>query len=254
MRLASVITGTCLLLSFAMPAHSGLNDLLKSAGDLVGGGSTSAQTASLSDSQISSGLRDALAVGARRAVELLGKQGGFLNDASVKIPLPGVLETAGKGLRAAGQGKYVDAFETSMNRAAEEAIPETLSIVEDTVRKMSLQDARGILSGGDDAATRYLEDKAGDQLRAAVLPIVSRATDSAGVTAAYKSMKKEAEGMMGGFGALGGLVDSKSLDLDDYVADKALDGLFVKLAAEEKMIRENPAARTTDILKTVFAK
>ena len=125
-------------------------------------------------------------------------------------------------------------------------------IVQDTVRNMSLEDVRGILEGGDDAATQYLRQHAGPQLREAVLPIVSSATDSAGATSGYKALKGQADGAIGGLGGLGGLVDTGSLDLDAYVADKTLDGLFVKLAAEEKAIRENPAARTSDILKTVF--
>ena len=163
-----------------------------------------------------------------------------------------MLETAAKGLRAAGQGEYVDQFETAVNRAAEQAVPQTLDIVQNTVRNMSLEDARGILSGGDDAATRYLREHAGPQLREAILPLISQATDSAGATSAYKALKGQADGMLGGMGALGGLVDTGSLDLDGYVADKTLDGLFLKLAAEEKLIRQDPVARTTDILKTVF--
>ena len=237
------------------PAQAGLDDLFKSAGDLlqdVPGASTAGSTASLSDMQITEGLQEALSVGARRAVELLGRQGGFLDDASVRIPLPGMLDSAAKGLRAAGQGQYVDEFETAVNRAAEQAVPQTLDIVQNTVRNMSWEDVRGILDGGDDAATRYLREHAGPQLREAVMPIISRATDSAGATSAYKALKSQADGMLGGFGALGGLVDTGSLDLDGYVADKTLDGLFLKLAAEEKQIRENPVARTTDILKTVF--
>ena len=236
-------------------ANAGFDDLLKSAGGLLkeapgipGTGSAD----SLSDSQITAGLKEALSVGARRAVELLGRQGGFLDDASVRIPLPGVLDTAAKGLRAAGQDQYVDEFETSVNRAAEKAVPQTLDIVQNTVRDMSLTDVRGILEGGDDAATQYLRKNAGPQLREAILPIVSKATDSAGATSAYKNLKTQADGALGGFGSLGGLVDTGSLDLDGYVADKTLDGLFLKLAAEEKAIRKDPVARTTDILKTVF--
>jgi hypothetical protein len=117
---------------------------------------------------------------------------------------------------------------------------------------MSLEDARGILNGGDDAATQYLREHAGPQLRDAILPLISQATDSAGATSAYKALKAQADGMLGGMGSLGGLVDTGSLDLDGYVADQTLDGLFLKLAAEEKQIRENPVARTTDILKSVF--
>ena len=236
------------------PAEAGFDDMFKSAGDLLKEvpGASNGGAAALSDSQITAGLKEALSVGARRAVELLGAQGGFLEDASVRIPLPGALESAAKGLRAAGQGQYVDEFETTVNRAAEQAVPQTLDIVQDTVRNMSLEDVRGILEGGDYAATQYLRQHAGPQLREAVLPIVSSATDSAGATSAYKALKGQADGAIGGLGGLGGLVDTGSLDLDAYVADKTLDGLFVKLAAEEKAIRENPAARTSDILKTVF--
>ena len=238
-------------------AHAGFDDLMKSAGGLLN--SPSATTAgraggSLSDGQINAGLKEALSVGAERAVSVLGSDGGFLNDASVRIPLPGVLGSAAKGLRAAGQGKYVDALETTMNRAAEEAVPETLGIVKDTVKNMTLDDVRGILGGGDDAATQFLRKRAGGSMRKAVLPIVSRATDSAGATVAYKTLKTQADGAIGGLGSLGGLVNTNSLDLDGYVTDKALDGLFLKLAAEEKAIRQNPLARSTDLLKTVFGK
>lgn len=237
-------------------ANAGFDDLMKSAGGLLKSvpGGTSGSSAALSDSQIGAGLKEALSVGAERAVALLGQDGGFLNDKSVRIPLPGVLDTAAKGLRAVGQGAYVDEFETTVNRAAEEAVPQTLGIVKDTVRNMTLEDVRGILSGGDDAATRFLRERAGGSLHNAILPIVSRATESAGATSAYKSLKTKADGMVGGFGSLGGLVDTGSLDLDSYVTDKTLDGLFLKLAAEEKAIRENPVARTTDLLKAVFAK
>jgi hypothetical protein len=236
-------------------AHAGFNDLLKSAGDLVKdvpGVSSGGTATSLSDAQIDAGLKEALSVGAARAVDLLGSQGGFLNDSSVRIPLPGMLDSAAKGLRAAGQGKYVDEFEVAMNRAAEQAVPQTLDIVQNTVRDMSLDDVRGILSGGDDAATQYLRKHAGGQMREAILPIVSNATDSAGATSAYKSLKTQADGLVGGFGGLGGLVDTGSLDLDNFVTDKTLDGLFLKLAAEEKQIRDNPAARSTELLKSVF--
>ena len=254
-RLPILVLSAGLIVSLG-PANAGFDVMFKSAGDLLKGApgaSNGGAAAALSDSQINAGLKEALSVGARRAVDLLGRQGGFLDDASVRIPLPGALESAAKGLRAAGQGQYVDEFETTVNRAAEQAVPQTLDIVQDTVSNMSLEDVRGILGGGDDAATQYLRKHAGPQLREAILPIVSNATDNAGATSAYKALKGQAEGAIGGLGSLGGLMDTGSLDLDGYVADKTLDGLFVKLAAEEKAIRENPVARTSDILKTVFS-
>ena len=248
----SLLTG---MLLAAGVANAGFDDLFKSAGELLdkapAGLGTSA-TSSLSDSQIGAGLKEALSIGAERAVALLGRSGGFLDDSSVRIPLPGVLGTAAKGLRAAGQGHYVDQFETTVNRAAEQAIPETIEIVKETVSNMTLEDVRGILGGADDAATRFLRERAGGSLAEAIRPIVAKATDSAGATSAYKSSKTQADGMLGGLGGLGGLVSTDSLDLDSYVTEKALDGLFLKLAAEEKAIRENPVARTTDLLKTVF--
>jgi hypothetical protein len=251
-------------------AMAGFDDLFKSAGGLLEGATPALGTVgagALSDSQINAGLKEALGIGAERAVALLGQSGGFLNDSSVRIPLPGALETVGKGLRAVGQGHYVDEFETTVNRAAEQAVPKTLDIVKQTVSDMTLQDVRGILSGGDDAATRFLRERAGPHLHAAIKPIVSQATDSAGATAAYKQLVAQYTGsdslgaLGGGLGAsLGGLfggasgqaAQPASLDLDEYVTTKALDGLFVKLAAEERAIRENPLARTTDLLQTVF--
>lgn len=202
--------------------------------------------ASLSDAEISAGLREALAVGAERAVDILGRQGGFLDDPQVRIPLPDVLQTAAKGFRLFGKDQLVEDFETTVNRAAEQAIPRTLDIVKDTVRDMSLQDVRGILGGGDDAATRFLRERAGERLQQAIRPIVAQATDASGATAAYKRLANRVGSGMGGW------VDTGSLDLDDYVTGKTLDGLFLKLAEEERQIRENPVARSTDLLKKVF--
>lgn len=250
-----------LCVACANVAAIGLDDLLQSSGGLLeqatsttsaGNTGVGGSAASLSESQIESGLKQALSVGAERAVDLLGQSGGFLNDSSVRIPLPGVLDTAAKGLRAMGQGQYVDEFETSVNRAAEQAIPQTLDIVQETVNGMSLEDVRGILEGGDDAATRFLRERAGDSLAKAIHPIVSEATANSGATAAYKALTTQAEGMTSGLGSLGGLMNPGSMDLDSYVTEKTLDGLFLKLAAEEKAIRENPVARSTDLLKSVF--
>ncbi|WP_456445840.1 DUF4197 domain-containing protein [Thiolapillus sp.] len=229
-------------------AWAGFGDMLKdTAGSYLKGDSAAS---GLSQGQIGAGLKEALSVGAERAIDYLGKPGGFLNDAKVRIPLPSAVDKIASGLRMAGQGAMVDEFETTMNRAAEAAIPKTLDIVKETVSNMTLDDARKILNGGDDAATRYLREKAGPTLEKAVKPIVSQATDQVGATASYKQLTSSAGG-----GMLGGLLGGGSaLDLDSYVTEKTLDGLFYKLAEEEKAIRENPMARSTELLKQVFGK
>ncbi len=228
-------------------SHAGIDDLFKQADKLLNNNATSASNSHISDSRINAGLKQALSIGAERAIALLGKRGGFLNDRSVRIPLPGVLKSVGKGMRKLGQGKYVDQFETTVNRAAERAIPQTLNVVKDTVANMTLRDVRGILNGGDDAATRFLHRKAGPSLHAIIKPIVARATAETGATAAYKKLMGKADH------TLGGLLNTKTTDLDDYVTGKTLDGLFLKLAAEERKIRKDPVARTTDLLQQVFA-
>lgn len=248
MRISMVIVGA-VFLTASSASQAGFGDLFKSAEGILSGSGVlgeDATTSSLSDAQIGEGLKEALSVGAERAVSLLGSNGGFLNDKQVRIPLPGTLEQAGKAMRAVGYGELVDDFELTVNRAAEQAMPKTLDIVKQTVQGMTLSDVRKIFNGGDSAATDFLRERAGGQLHEAVRPVVSEATEKAGATAAYKNLQNQVSS------GIGGLLGAKSLDLDDYVTDKALDGLFLKLAAEEKAIRENPVARTTDLLKTVF--
>ena len=242
----------CVLLGSGS-ALAGFQDLLKSVEGLLPQNTQSPNHSSLSTIQIDAGLKEALSIGAERAVALLGKADGFLHDGHVRISLPSSLQTVATGLRAIGQGNYVDEFEKTLNRAAEEAIPETLNIIKDTVQAMSLDDARSILSGGDDAATQFLRKQAGDRLHQAAKPIVSRATEKTGVTSAYKNVMGQAQEGGSSFGMLGNLLGGQSMDLDEYVTTKALDGLFLKLAAEEKAIRENPIARSTELLKQVFA-
>ncbi len=233
------------LLLLAGVAQADWKSWLKSAKDAVGQSDTSAVTGSLTNDQIVQGLKDALRVGTEKAIALLGQPGGYLKDAQVKIPLPDGLKGVAKGLRAIGQDQLVDEFEITLNRAAEKAVPETAAIFGDTIRQMSLEDARGILNGGDSAATDYFRTQGSDRLSDAILPIVQHATRQAGVTSAYKDL-------VGQVGFLGSYVDMDSLDLDKYVTARALDGLFLKLAEQEQLIRKDPVARTTDILKTVF--
>lgn len=232
-----------LLLSGA--AHADWKSWLKSAKEAVEKSDTSSVSSTLSNDQIVQGLKEALRVGTEKAIALLGRQGGYLNDAQVRIPLPDGLKSVVKGLRAIGQQDLVDEFETTLNRAAEKAVPETLEIFGDTIRQLSLEDARGILNGDDTAATEYFKAKGSGRLSDAILPIVGQTTRQVGVTSAYKNLVGQA-------GSLGSYVDMESLDLDKYVTARALDGLFLTLAKQERLIRKDPVARTTDILKTVF--
>ncbi len=243
-RLSAAIAMTCMFL--AGSAHGGWQDLLKSAGDLLEEQKvTPSATTTLSNDQVIRGLKEALSIGTEKAIKLLSQRGGYLNDGAVRIPLPGVLESVAKGARSMGQGALVDEFEQTMNSAAEQAVPETLEIFSETIREMSLDDARGILNGGESAATDYFRSRGGERLAAAILPIIQQATQRAGVTAAYKQL-------LGQVGFLGAYVDMNTLDLDNHVTSKALDGLFIKLAEQEQLIRKDPVARTTELLKSVF--
>lgn len=235
------------LLAVAVPAHAGWQDWLDGAKGALGldeEGET-AEAPAVTREEATAALRQALEVGARRAVETLAKEGGYLDDPAVRIPVPETLQPVAEGLRKLGQERYADAFVASMNRAAEEAAPEAAAIFTDAAGEMSVEDAWGLLQGADDSATRYFREHTEERLFQAFLPIVREATASARVTAAYKAVLDYA-------GPYTRFVDPQQLDLDRYVTREALDGLFVKLALEEKRIREQPVARSTDLLRKVF--
>ena len=208
-------------------------------------GEVKAVTSSLSDGDVIKGLKQALKKGAGYAVKNLGKTDGFLGNAEVKIPMPENLKRVESLLRQSGNDKYADEFVTTMNRAAESAVPLTLDILKKGVNTMSFDDAQRILQGPDDAATQYLKKTGGDSLSAKILPIVKDATSKNGVTSTYKKM-------VGKLGVAGDYLNLDDYDIDSYVTDKAVSGLFVMIAEEEKKIRDNPAERTTEILKKVF--
>jgi hypothetical protein len=240
------LSGACLCAVLLAVAPSGGAQDWKSALKQMGGstsGSKGSQSA-LSQSDMSGGLKEALALGSERAIKGLSRSGGFLDDKNVRIPLPGSLRKMESSLRMLGQGKAVDEFLQTANRAAEQAIPKAAPIVGDAIRGMSFSDARQILSGPDDSATRYFRDKTSGALGRALLPIVSGATDKAGVTRAYKNMIEKA-------GPAASMLGD-DLDVDEYITGKTLDGLFLKLAEEEKSIRHDPVARSTDLLRKVF--
>ena len=204
----------------------------------------------LSQDQMVGGLKEALAKGVEKAVSSLGREDGFLKDADVTIPMPESLQKVEKILRTLRQDKLADEFVTTMNRAAEQAVPEAAAVLGDSVKQMSITDAKAVLTGTNNAATQYFRRTSETNLHARFLPIVKAATEKAGVTGAYKRMTDKAGGGLGGFG--GSLLGKEAPDLDSYITHKTLDGLFLKIAEQEKQIRENPVARTTDLLQKVF--
>ena len=201
---------------------------------------------SLSDSKLGSGLKEALRVGTDKTVNLTGRTDGYFGNEAIKILMPKNLHSLETGLRAMGYGPKVDDFVLSMNRAAEAAAPAARKIFVDAILAMSFDDARKIFSGGDTAATEYFKGKTTDQLTEAFRPVVEKTMDKNGVTRQYDAL----------VGQYRSIPFAKKLDLDinKYVVSKALDGLFYTLAQQEKEIRRNPAARTTNLLKEVFGR
>jgi hypothetical protein len=212
--------------------------------------------ADLSQAQMVQGLKDALAKGLQAAIANLGHDGGFLTNLNVKIPMPEKLQTVETALRAMKQEKLADDFVTTINHAAEQAVPEAGSVFADALKQMSIEDAKAILSGPNDAATLYFQKTTQTNLYAKFYPIVQKATAQTGVTAAYKNLMDKAtvgQGLGSLGSALGGsLLGKDSMDIDAYVTNKAMDGLFKMVAAEEQQIRQNPVARTTATLQQVF--
>ncbi len=204
-------------------------------------------SSALSNSEVVDGLKEALSMGTTSAIANLGKEDGFFANSAVKIPMPDSLKSIEDGLRKIGQDKYADEFVLTMNRAAEQAVPEAAELFGSAIRSMSVEDAKGILNGPDNAATDYFRRTSGEKLVTRFLPIVEQATDQVGLTSNYKAMIDK-------LGFMSKFVDTENLDVDRYVTNKAIDGLFLMVANEEKLIRENPAARTTALLKKVFSK
>ena len=226
------------LLLVAAPASAQLEQLLKGLG--VG------QASGLSEARIGSGVKEALQVGTENAVKLTGRPDGYLRNEAIKILMPEKLQTLEKGLRLVGYGPQVDDFVLSMNRAAERSAPAAKQIFWDAITAMTFEDARKILGGGDTAATEFFKAKTTNKLRATFRPVVGRSMNEVGVTRQYKEL-------VGRFEALP-FTSMEAFDLDGYVVGKALDGLFHVIGEQERQIRTNPAARTTELLKEVFEK
>jgi len=201
--------------------------------------------AGLSNDEIVLGLKQALEKGSQAAVKNLSAQGGFLNQADVRVPIPTSLLPLASTLKMLGQEDLVTAFQATLNQAAEKAVPAAATIFSDSIQAMSVDDAIGIINGPSNAATEYFKKHSSSQLLDAFLPVTRQATDQAGVTASYKQLLAAAS-------SYSSLTSAYAPDLDSFIAQKTVDALFLRIAEQEKLIRENPAARTTDLLKKLF--
>jgi hypothetical protein len=199
---------------------------------------------SISNSDATSGLRQALTDGSAAAVSLLGRENGFFGNPRVKIPLPPSMQRVEGAMRMVGMRKQADELVLSMNRAAEAAVPEARALLVDSVKKMSVQDAKGILAGGDTAATEYFKRTTQAQLTQRFLPIVRKATERVGLAQQYNSLAAQ--------GAQFGLVKQDDVTIESYVTRKALDGLYLMIAEQEKAFRTNPVGASSDIVRKVF--
>jgi hypothetical protein len=238
-RYVAVILLSTGLLSVWAFAQSPLDDLRQKAEAALG-------KRGPNDDRIAAGLKEALTVSTRKAVVSTGRVDGFLKNEAIKILLPEKLRSVGKGMRLVGMGQQVDALEVGMNRAAEQAVPSARQIFINAVTKMTIADARQILSGGDTAATQYFKAKSTDQLTAAFAPIVHQSMENVGVVRQYNQLMQNP--------MAGRLAENKDFSLDKYVVGKTMDGLFYVIGEEEKKIRKDPAAQTTALLREIFGK
>ena len=200
----------------------------------------------LSQADAGSGIRTALERGAIAAVELLGKNDGFLGNPKVRIPLPGYLADAAKLLKAIGQGKKVDELVTAMNRAAELAVPEAKQLLVTAARDISMKDALAIVRGGDNAVTQYFAEKTRAPLGVKFLPIVTKATEKVSLAERYNAVAAKATNM--------GLVKKEDANIQRYITGKALDGMYFIIGEEEKKIRADPIGTGSKILQAVFGR
>lgn len=208
------------------------------------GGWGHASAAGLSETDAASGIRVALERGATAAVGLLGRTDGFLGNPKVRIPLPSFLNDAARLLRATGQQKRIDALEIAMNRAAEAAVPEAKALLVNAVKRMSVEDAKQVITGGDDSVTKFFADKTREPLGVKFLPIVTKATERVSLVDKYNSVASRASKL--------GLIKQQDASIQAYVTEKALDGLYLMIGEEEKKIRANPMATGSAILRKVF--
>ena len=216
-------------------------DTLQSLGGLDG---KRAEGHPLTSTEIGLGLKEALKVGSERVVDLLGVEDGFNGDPEVHIPLPSSLAKVQSVLKTVGMSQLADDVELKLNRAAEAAVPKAKGLFIDAITAMTLDDVTAIYQGPPDAATRYFQSKMSTPLADEMQPVVDGALSEVGAISAY-------DAMMGQYKSVPFVPDVKA-DLSSYVIDRALDGLFLFLAREEAAIREDPAKRSTELLRKVF--
>jgi hypothetical protein len=218
--------------------------LLSCIAALAVSGSAAAGLDDITNAEALRGLRQALTDGSLAAVAKLGVHDGFFANPKVKIPLPPSLQRVERGLRAFGMKKEADELVLAMNRAAEAAVPEAKQLLTDAVKRMSAQDAKAILTGGDTAATDYFKRTTRPQLTQRFLPIVKNATDRVGLAQQYNALAGQAAAL--------GLVKEEDANIERYVTQKALDGLYFMIGEQEKAFRRDPVGASSAIVRKVF--
>ncbi|MFK7795212.1 MAG: DUF4197 domain-containing protein [Gammaproteobacteria bacterium] len=224
------------------PLQAGWFDKIKEVINTGGGGSS---TSSVTDNEIAGALKDALSAGSENVVSQLSAPGGFNSDPKIRIPLPDSLQTVQKTMNKFGMGSSLNSLENKLNEAAETATEKAKPLLLNAIKELSWNDVKIILNGPDDAATQYFKSKMSSPLSAEMKPIVDNSLNEVGAINSYNNA-------MGKYKSLP-LVPDVQADLSQHVLNKGIDGIFYYLAAEEKAIRENPAKRTTELLKKVFA-
>lgn len=211
---------------------------------LICGHAAAVDLAGLTKGEMTGGLKETLSKSATAAVAALGREDGFLRNEKVKIPLPGNLARVEGVMRTFGMGKQADELVVAMNRAAEAAVPESKKLLVDAVKKMSIDDAKGIITGGDDAATAYFRKNTESALTAKFLPIVKKNTEKVGLAQRYNALAGKASQF--------GLVDKGQGNIETYVTQQALDGLYKMIAEQEKLIRQDPVGQGSKLIGKIF--
>ncbi len=241
MRIVILVLGMTLL--HAPAASAGLLEEL-TEGILNANDKKHDSQGTLDSKTIVAGLKEALSVGIKNSVNSVSRQDGYFGNQLIKIVVPEKMHRIAEVLRETGFRKEVDRFELSMNRAAEEAAPKARSFFVEAVKNMTIHDAETILRGGETAATDYLKSKTYDHLYTAFKPVIAKTVNSTGATRSFQDLMDIAETLP--------FLKEQAVDLDRYVTEKALDGLFFMVSEEEKKIRKDPTARVTKLLKSVF--